>query len=97
MSTQQPEALRLAEIPSDYSSFTIVETQQAQAEPHTARHQRRQHGRHQQRVAAEDPDADLERQLGKVDGGDRPAEGVHLHCAGARAYRRPATNCSARP
>ena len=32
MSTQQPEALRLAEIQSDYSGFTIVETQQAQAE-----------------------------------------------------------------
>ena len=32
MSAQQPEALRLAEIPSDYSGFTIVETQQAQAE-----------------------------------------------------------------
>ena len=32
MSTQHHEALRLAEIPSDYSSFTIVETQQAQAE-----------------------------------------------------------------
>ena len=32
MSTQQPEALRLSEIPSDYSGFTIVETQQAQAE-----------------------------------------------------------------
>lgn len=31
MSTQHHDALRLAEIQSDYSSFTIVETQQAQA------------------------------------------------------------------
>ena len=30
--SKQPEALRLADMPSDYSSFTIVETKQAQAE-----------------------------------------------------------------